>query len=205
MISVIAFDYGGVIEIPEKNLVNELSRLLNVRKEEWLKAYFSLNHLCNTGKSTWEEVIALTAKQLGASEETLLIVKNILDQDVTDRKINSELIDIIKKLKTNYKIALLSNYSIELRNRLKEQQIIDLFDELIISGEVGFQKPQPEFFSLLFSKMNILPSDLIFIDDTKRSLEGAESIGYTPLLYTTNEKLKNDLFLLLPQIQTPDF
>jgi hypothetical protein len=38
---------------------------------------------------------------------------------------------------------------------------------------------------------------MVFVDDTKRSLEGADSIGYVPILYTDNDKLKLELFDIL--------
>jgi len=38
---------------------------------------------------------------------------------------------------------------------------------------------------------------VVFVDDAKKSLEGAESIGYVPILFTTNQKLEEDLSNLL--------
>ncbi len=87
----------------------------------------------------------------------------------------------------------MSNYSTQLRNLLVTQGIDILFDEIIISGEVGFQKPDPKIFELLCSHLKIAPNELIFIDDTLKSLESAESIGYTPLHFQNNEKLFLDL------------
>ncbi len=105
-----------------------------------------------------------------------------------------ELIEIIKDLKKkNYKIGILSNYSITLREKLTRLNIIDLFDEVIISSEVGLQKPQPEIFEIVFNKFNIKNNEMVFIDDTKRSLEGADKIGYVPILYTDNKTLRSDL------------
>jgi HAD superfamily hydrolase (TIGR01549 family) len=53
--------------------------------------------------------------------------------------------EIIKDLKTRgYKVAVLSNYSLALRQKLIDEALHDLFDEIVISAEVGFQKPQPE-------------------------------------------------------------
>ena len=63
----------------------------------------------------------------------------------------------------------------------------------MISNETGYQKPQPQIFKIIAEKLGVNTTELLFIDDTERSLEGAESIGYIPLLYTNNEKLKKDL------------
>ena len=111
---------------------------------------------------------------------------------------NEELINTIKDLKKiNYKIALLSNNSIELRQKLTENGIIDIFNEIIISAEVGFQKPQPEIFEILFNKLGVNADEVIFIDDTSRSLENADKIGYTPILFKDNKSLKLELSSIL--------
>ena len=197
MISVIAFDYGGVIEISEKNIVQEIVRYLGIQKEEWSNAYFSLNNLCNTGEHSWTQVMVITAEKVGATPEQILNIENLLQLDTANKKLNLELIEKIRSLKPKYKIALTSNYAASLRQKLIDQGVVSLFDEIIISGEVGHQKPQPEIFNLLCERMHIKTSELVFIDDTQRSLEGADKIGYTPILYTNNQKLFEDLSKIL--------
>ncbi|MEN9552377.1 MAG: hypothetical protein RI935_754 [Candidatus Parcubacteria bacterium] len=197
MISVIAFDYGGVIEVSKTNVIKEILDFLNISKDKWSQTYFSLNHLCNTGKNTWGEVILLTAKEVGATEAQLSHIKELINNDAHNKVINEELIAIIRELRKSYKIAIISNYSKELRDRLADQKLLELFDEVIISGEVGYQKPQPEIFAILCERMNVVISELVFIDDTKRSLEGADIIGYTPILYTSNKNLEEALSITL--------
>lgn len=197
MIRAIAFDYAGVLEIPERDIITELSDYLNVPKEEWLAVYYTLNHLCNTGKNTWAEVALLTGEKLGATQAQLLEMKEICSLNAETKKVNVDLVEIIQKLKPNYKIALISNYPSHLRGKLEKQNLTNLFDEIIISGEVGYQKPQPEIFMLLCKKLNITPSELIFIDDSKKSLEGAATIGYIPILYKNNSQLEEDLQKIL--------
>ena len=199
MISAIAFDYGGVIEISEKNITTEITEHLGITKEDWFHVYFSLNHLCNVGTHTWHDVTILTLEKLGVSKKQILEIEELMRLHADSKKVNTGLVEIIKTLKPNYKIALISNYASHLRQKLIDQKIIDLFDEVIISGEVGIQKPQPEIFQLLCIRLGIETSELLFIDDTKKSLEGAVQIGYTPILYTSNEQLSQDLEQLLVQ------
>ena len=42
MIKVIAFDYAGVIEIAEKNIIEEITDYLQITKEQWGLVYYSL-------------------------------------------------------------------------------------------------------------------------------------------------------------------
>lgn len=72
-----------------------------------------------------------------------------------------------------------------------------MFDTIIISEEVGYQKPSPEIFEVLFNKFEVKNEKLIFIDDTEKSLEKSKEIGFVPILFRSNEKLKEELFKFL--------
>ncbi len=193
MISTIAFDYAGVLEIAERNIITEITDYLQLPLEKWNTVYYSLNHLCNTGEKTWNEVAILTVEQLEASTEQIAYIEEMMELNASSKKVNEGLVEVIKKLKTNYKIALISNYPPHLREKLHKQNLVELFDEIIISGEVGYQKPDPKIFMILCEKLNITPQELIFIDDSKKSLEGAESVGFVPILYHDNDQLEYDL------------
>ena len=194
MIKAIVFDYGGVIEQKDGDLIQEIADSLQITKEDWQEIYFTLNHLNNTGQKSWREVATIVAQKFNASDIQISFIQDLINKYDQKRILNLELIEIIKDLKKkNYKIGILSNYSITLREKLTRLNIIDLFDEVIISSEVGLQKPQPEIFEIVFNKLNIKNNEMIFIDDTKRSLEGAENIGYVPVLYTSNKTLKSEL------------
>jgi len=198
MIKAIVFDYGGVIVKEEVDLIQKIADFLKTTKDDWNKVYFSYNHLSNTGKKSWKEVLELVCKELGASNKQISNIHKIVQEHKKAKKINWELIEIIKDLKKkNYKIGLLSNNFTELKQKLIDQNIVHLFDEVITSMEFGYQKPQPEIFEIVFNKLSIKNDEMIFIDDTERSLEGAENIGYIPVLYKDNNKLKNDLFNIL--------
>lgn len=198
MIKAIAFDYGGVIEITDKGLMQKIAEYLQVTLEDWLKAYRTLNYLCNTGKNSYEEVFAFTAKKFNASDVQISHIHEIMKENMETRKINFELLETIKDLKSkNYKIGLLSNNYIKLRQQMIDEDTIKCFDSVVVSSEVGYQKPQLEIFDILFNDLGLKSNELIFIDDSESSLEGADKIGYTPILYKDNETLKSELSSIL--------
>ena len=59
----------------------------------------------------------------------------------------------------------------------------ELFDGVVISGEVGMHKPQPEIFRLGCERIGLAPGDCVFVDDLRENCEGAEAIGMTALLH----------------------
>ena len=198
MIKAITFDYDGVIKMKEGDIFGDICNYLNIKREDWEREYFLVNHLINTNQKSVAEVISSVVLKFTDNKELETGVLDLIKNHKNIYYLNDELIEFIKDLKDrDYKVALLSNNSIKLKQRLIEDGIADLFDWVIISAEVGYQKPQPEIFDLLFKKLEVEPSEVVFIDDSLRSLEGADQIGYIPVLFKDNETLKSELSKIL--------
>ncbi len=77
--------------------------------------------------------------------------------------------------------ALLSNswgtdgYPLDLLN--------DVFDELIISGEVGLRKPDAAIFRLACDRLGVHASDAIFVDDFDVNVQAARALGMAGVLH----------------------
>jgi putative hydrolase of the HAD superfamily len=59
----------------------------------------------------------------------------------------------------------------------------ELFDAVVISGEVGLHKPQPEIFYLGAERIGVAPEECVFVDDLRENCEGAEAVGMTAILH----------------------
>jgi putative hydrolase of the HAD superfamily len=59
----------------------------------------------------------------------------------------------------------------------------ELFDGVVISGEVGMHKPQPEIFLLGAERAGVAPGECVFVDDLRENCEGAEALGMTAVLH----------------------
>ena len=69
--------------------------------------------------------------------------------------------------------------------------IAELFDAVVISGEVGLHKPQPEIFRLACERLGVEPADAVFVDDLRENCAGAEAVGMAAILHRdTTETLK---------------
>jgi epoxide hydrolase-like predicted phosphatase len=73
----------------------------------------------------------------------------------------------------------------------------ELFDAVVISGEVGLHKPQPEIFRLTADRLAVDPGACVFVDDLRENVEGAEGIGMTAILHRDAEATVNRLEHLL--------
>jgi putative hydrolase of the HAD superfamily len=59
----------------------------------------------------------------------------------------------------------------------------ELFDGVVISGDVGLHKPQPEIFRLGCERVGLEPGECVFVDDLRENCDGAEAVGMTPVLH----------------------
>jgi putative hydrolase of the HAD superfamily len=73
----------------------------------------------------------------------------------------------------------------------------ELFDGVVISGEVGMHKPQPEIFLLGAERAGVEPGDCVFVDDLRQNCEGAEAVGMTAILHRGAEHTLPELERLL--------
>jgi putative hydrolase of the HAD superfamily len=73
----------------------------------------------------------------------------------------------------------------------------ELFDGVVISGEVGMHKPQPEIFLLGAERAGVEPGDCVFVDDLRENCEGAEAVGMTAILHRGAAKTVPELERLL--------
>ena len=59
----------------------------------------------------------------------------------------------------------------------------ELFDAVVISGDVGLHKPQPEIFQLGAERVGLAPEECVFVDDLRENCAGAEAVGMTAVLH----------------------
>jgi epoxide hydrolase-like predicted phosphatase len=60
-----------------------------------------------------------------------------------------------------------------------------MFDVVVISGEVGMRKPEPEIFHLTLEQMGRQPSDCVFVDDLPHNITAAADLGITGIRHVS--------------------
>jgi putative hydrolase of the HAD superfamily len=56
-------------------------------------------------------------------------------------------------------------------------KLSELFDDLILSYELGFCKPEPEIYHEALRRGGVTANQCLFIDDLAENVRGAEAIG----------------------------
>ena len=72
-----------------------------------------------------------------------------------------------------------------------------LFDGVVISGEVGLNKPDAAIYELGAERIGLPPAECVFVDDLRENCEGAEAVGMTAVLHRGAEGTVPELERLL--------
>jgi HAD superfamily hydrolase (TIGR01509 family) len=108
--------------------------------------------------------------------------------------VNSDMVALVDQVRdAGYKTGLLSNNSREGGDKMRAKGLDKHFDVFHISEEKGFMKPQTEAFDQFAQELGVRHEELVFIDDSKKSLSTAEACGFTPVLFESYEQLKKQL------------
>ena len=124
-----------------------------------------------------DEVRRLTGRNV--SDEQVVWAWNQLLTGISERRLERLL-----QLRGKYRLFLLSNTN-EMHWQLCKDdffaysghRVDDLFEQTFVSYEMHLSKPDKEIFSEVLRQAGILPSETLFIDDSKVNIEGAASLG----------------------------
>jgi putative hydrolase of the HAD superfamily len=53
----------------------------------------------------------------------------------------------------------------------------ELFDAVVISGEVGMRKPEPQIYRVVADRLGVDPTECVFVDDLRPNIRGAVAVG----------------------------
>jgi len=104
-------------------------------------------------------------------------------------------IEILKQLKqAGYHLYGLSNWSAETFPLAREKyDFFGLFDDMVISGEVGHVKPDPEIFQIMLNKIGRPAQECLFIDDSLPNIKQAEAMGFAVVHFQSPDQLRTRL------------
>ncbi|MCX7682238.1 MAG: HAD family phosphatase, partial [Anaerolineae bacterium] len=79
-----------------------------------------------------------------------------------DEKPNEAVIELIRRLHSRYKLAVLSNAPPGLSQWLADWGILDLFDVVFCSGDEGVAKPERAAFEVTLERLGVMPEEALF-------------------------------------------
>ncbi len=185
MIKAIFFDCFGVLMLTSQQSLETQYPEHGARLNE-------LSHQADAGFLGRVELVEQVSELIGASVQD---ANKLLS---TGYHVNRKLVEYIKTLKDDgLRIGLVSNLGSGWFDTYVPHEAKLLFDDMVVSGDVGMVKPYPEIFELACDRLDVLPEEAVFIDDIESNCTGARAVGMEAIHYDTFELLKSKLDPLL--------
>jgi len=163
---------GGNIK-KDKRFIDDLLTKANSGQMTQAKFHDAICDKLNISLYSWREIVA---KQEQPNKKLLKYIQ--------------------KSLKPNFKIGLLSNANNGVVQR-KLGDWLNVFDEVLVSAEVGLLKPDRRIFELACERIGSEPSKTIMIDDQLGYCLAATKLGMKYILYENFDQFKSDLNMSL--------
>jgi len=189
-IKIIFFDIGSVLLRKTADPFEQAAHILGTTKQELWDAGGKV--LFAEGSPLIPPPQARTIKQeLEFAYKLLKADVAELALDVTDEQLEAAAkclvyrtykaepgaYQLIKSLGQRYRLGLLTNAGPSRRLDLDNHQLSELFDPIVISGEVGLEKPDVAIFKHALELAKVLGGDAAFVDDQVGFLDGAKEAG----------------------------
>jgi len=202
-IEVILYDLGNVIlPFNHYQIAEKLCRYSQKKEHRDPQKIFSylfdfqkgITNRFDGGHVSPQEFFQTIKEHLGLSisfDEFLPIWNDIFVED-------QEVSQVILSQKGRWRLGLLSNTDpLHFNYILSKFSIMRAFDKWILSYEVGFKKPAVEIFQTAIAWASVEPEKILFIDDMKKHVEVAISLGMQGIHFISAQQLKKELSLKL--------
>ncbi len=194
----ILWDLGGVILRTEDWEPRHcLDRMLDLPHGKIYELVFEseISRKATVGEATNDDIWMRVGEQLTLSRDELTLVR---DEFWSGDRIDKDLIRFIRARTNGTKMGLLSNGWSSTRRFLEERwHIAEIFDDIIISAEVGLAKPDRRIYQLALDRLGVEAEQTIFIDDFIENLEGARELGIHGIHFQDPQTVMEELQDLL--------
>jgi 2-haloacid dehalogenase len=101
-------------------------------------------------------------------------------------------VEVLHELKAaGYQLAALSNWSSETFPIVKDQyEFLKWFSPVMISGYIGYKKPDPEAYQILLHELGLEAGDCLFIDDMEQNILEAQRQGFGVIQFVSPQHLR---------------
>jgi epoxide hydrolase-like predicted phosphatase len=189
-------DWGGVMSTPILTTVRAWIEADGIDWESyravmrpWVADAYAVNgtpnpiHALERGECSAAEFEAVLAARLLRLDGGAVVAEGLLDRMFAALLPVPSMYRTIRALRVaGFSTALLSNsWGCE---EYPRADFPGLFDTVVLSGEVGMRKPEPEIFLHAARTLGLPPEDCVFIDDMPANVAAARALGMTAVLHT---------------------
>jgi putative hydrolase of the HAD superfamily len=184
-VKAVIFDYGGVLRGEERSGFDAVDATFGFPPGALWSAFHDITEyrLSRRGEidaDTFRAAVRRNLVSVAGEEARADAALAALDQFMGGLSpIDADMRALVVRLRAagHVKLGLLSNASRGWTARLRARGVADLFDDVVVSADVGLAKPDPEVFRLAARRLGVEPTACLMIDDQSQHLESAQRVG----------------------------
>lgn len=177
-LKTILFDLGNVLlDFSHERMCEQIAAIFDVSTEVVREALFGNRYLqqFDRGMVSEDEVHEYLEAQFSRRCEPDQLRRAVGDIFT----LNTEMLEIVQLLKRqNFRLVILSNTCVTHIEWIRTHHpLLDLFDDLVLSYEVGACKPEAAIFAAALKTIQCAPEDCFYTDDILNYVETARHHG----------------------------
>ena len=105
-----------------------------------------------------------------------------------------DVLPLLEKLHRRYRLALLSNYPCgrTIRDSLDKMGLAEVFDAVVVSGDIGFVKPHRAPFETVLTRLDLPAAQCLHVGDNwLADIQGAKRVGMQAVHITQHVSYEN--------------
>ncbi len=197
----VIFDLGGVaIEWSNQTTYTYIEKRYHIAASDFKREAEKEMHLVQCGELPEEKWMADVFHHFGVKG-----APEVWRATFEAARFNDDVLSLILKLRQNdYRVAALSNLEPSRARWLRKHGIMEQFDQVVFSCEVGMRKPDLEpggaedtaIYSLTLQRVGVDALDCAFIDDNANCVAAANKLGIIGVQFRDARQLVHDLVKL---------
>ena len=202
-IKALCFDFGNtLVEFGPRQVIYQYAALekvltemfgfcdtacLKTIRDRQIVVPFSNNYRENDLMSLCEELIRGIYNVVPEKSQVEAVVRTRYESFIHVVELPDGVLSLLNKLRQQYRLGFLSNYpcSRSIRDSIVKIGLSDMFEAVVISGDVGYVKPHAKPFETMLSQLHLFPSECVYIGDNwLADVQGAKRIGMGAIFTT---------------------
>lgn len=191
-IDTVIFDLGGVlIHLPDSEMLEKRLRSLGVDHADKLAQII----LDSSNSQVFWDIMRGKIKEHDYWQQAAIqwniqteLVSQLQNSFNSPENLNQDMVLYFKALKGRYKLGILSNAGDSARKTMITEYHFDrIVDEIVISAEEGYAKPDREIYAIAVKRLKTAPEACLFVDDLIENIEAAKVFGMETIHYQNAE------------------
>jgi epoxide hydrolase-like predicted phosphatase len=203
-LQALVVDYGGVLTSPLQDTMTSWCEddeidLASFRRvvREWLgesygeQARVNPIHALERGEIAIPDFERELARRLTTHDGRKVEPEGLLGRMFAGFRREQPMFDVVRRARgQGLRTALLSNsWGMD----YPREEWDEVFDAVVISGEVGMRKPEPGIYHHAAGLLDVPPSACVFVDDLPSNVQGAVEVGMVGVRFVSVEQAVGEL------------